>query len=139
MINQKQPSCITKTIVPARQRLTFLPKQTVKSFMLLESLVYQNMDAFCDSYTGGYWEYCELSNSGFYLAPTGQESFNVLVSGNGFRGCLSSDATGIVVTAFALNQVIWQTRENGLIDKYRLLLDYADTHEEAPAIFSAID
>ncbi|MGR8998212.1 MAG: antirestriction protein [Gammaproteobacteria bacterium] len=53
-----------------------------------------------DDYNGSYWEFYELSNGGFYMAPRSDSKFNVSCE-NGFEGQLSADALGIVACLYA--------------------------------------
>ncbi|KAK0039487.1 antirestriction protein [Biomphalaria pfeifferi] len=130
---------ITATVVPDGLRLNFLPNQFgPKLMMIVEQAVYDWMRRLCSSYTGGYWNYIELSNGGGYLQPTGQPYFDLAVEGNHFDARVSPDVAGIVVTAFALNSMLWKGFDvlNG---KYEQLLAYIAVHPECATIRRALD
>jgi len=104
--------------VAEKDRLDFLPRYFTPRWMLHgESLVYAWMrrlspglsGGYLLGYQGGYWEFYTLSNSGFYLAPTGQE-MRLIVEGNYFDEVVSADAAGIIATLFALNDLACDAR-----------------------------
>lgn len=126
--------------VAEADRLDFLPRYFTPRWMLRgESLVYSWMRRLSSDYQGGYWEFYELSNGGFYLALTGQEALRLSVEGNGFDGVVSADAAGIIATLFALNHLACETRSEGIIDLYDALRDFALEHSERASILHAID
>lgn len=130
---------ITAHLVGDGERMNFLPKHFGRSFLQGEMAVYQTMDMLCSSYSGGFWDFIELSNGGFYLRLQSKGPLAIRVpTGNDFASELSPDGAGIVVTLFALNQLIWSGMEE-LSDAYYLLRDFARQHEERAKIFSAID
>ena len=74
------------------------------------------------------------------MAPESDKSFLVYVQGNGYAGCLSPDAAGIVSCLLVINQLCWENPEDEkMIDQYYLLRDFALEHVEAQEIFGAID
>jgi len=121
------------------KRLSVLAKHFGSGCVVFEFAVYQMMSLLCPDYQGGYWAFYELSNGGFYMAPTDEEGYQVEVAGNGYQGRLSRDAMGIVATIFAFNYLANKTESENLIDKYYLVLDYSREHIEARKIYSAID
>lgn len=108
-----------------------------------ESLVYAWLRRLSEDYNGGFWNYYELSNGGFYLAPELTGRLCLEVDGNGYSGELSADAAGIVATLFTLGQLAADNQSTDvadvLIDRYHFLRDFARDHAEAAEIFRAID
>lgn len=139
MSTERQQSPIQSQLVSDNKRLAFLPKHLNKEYLRFESTVYRTMSVLCNSYCGGYWDFYELSNDGFYIAPHSNDPFNIFVHGNGYEGCVSSDAAGIIATTYALNNASWLTESDEIIDKYYALLDFAGQHDESKQIFAAID
>ncbi|CAG9235833.1 Antirestriction protein KlcA [Paraburkholderia tropica] len=135
-MNAIQP--ITATPVAAAQTLAFLPKHFGQHFMQGEAQTYQWAGKLSASYRNGLWKFFELSNDGFYLAPSTPERF-VIESINGYSGDVSADAAGIIFTLFALNVLANRTQEDRLIEKYFFLREFALAHPEAVAILRAID
>src|SRR5699024_4959691 len=93
---------ITSTLVSDEERLNFLPRVMGKYYLKGESLVYAWMRKLCYSYDGGFWDFYELSNGGFFLAPSTDEQFILRLYE---EEKLSSTGSGIVVTLFALGQL----------------------------------
>jgi hypothetical protein len=131
---------IVATCVPEAQRLSFLPRHFGRQMMILEEDLYTHMSELCADYSGGYWNFYDLSNGGCYLAPSGAELYRISVSGNGFEGSLSADAAGITATLFAMNTLTFRfPRLPQHAERYYQLRDFAYTHTEARLILAAID
>lgn len=131
---------ITATVVPESARLDTLPKYFGVRYMLVtESAIMDQMRALSQQYTGGVWEFYELSNGGFYMAPSGTETFEVQVYGNGYIGTMSADAAGITATLFALSNLAFQTSQAVFSDRFHQLREFAARHFEASEIFRACD
>jgi hypothetical protein len=139
MNTEIQQSLIQSQLISGKKRLAFLPKHLNKEYLSFESAVYRTMDNICDNYDGGYWNFYELDNNGFYMAPHSSEPFNIFVHGNGYEGSVSCDAAGIIATTYALNNLAWRTESEEIIDKYYSLKDFAGQHPEFRQIFAAID
>ena len=125
--------------VSHNKRLSFLPKYFGKWMLTAEQDIYTLLSSFCKAYTGAYWNFYELNNGGFYLAPDIEGELQFFIDSNGYKGALSADAAGIVVTIYALNRLCYMTKSEESIKNYNLLLDFADEHRETVGIFRAID
>jgi hypothetical protein len=129
--------------VPVVHRLRFPPKYFGERLMMrAEAMIYGQAAALSRDYNGGLWEFYDLSNGGFYLAPIRAERFNVSVQGNDYEGEVGADAFGVIVTLFVLGSLCWIDNEElreKFSDHYHQLRDYAKDHAEAGAIFRAID
>ena len=137
-------SPVTASLVASDRRLDFLPTYFGPSLMLRgEAFVYNWMRRLSDDYDGGFWNFYELSNGGFYLAPTLPARLWIEVESNGYDGEMSADAAGIVATLFALGQLFAGNRASremdALIDRYHFLREFAMDHAERSEIFQAID
>jgi hypothetical protein len=104
-----------------------------------EGRVYDFMGSLCADYDGGYWEYYELSNGGFYMAPKSDKRHMIEVAGNFYSGEMSADAAGIVACLFAFSELAERTRDERFIHLYWQLREYAQEHAEFLAIRRAID
>jgi hypothetical protein len=132
---------VTASVVAEDDRLEFLPKHlTLPAMRRFEATLFGWMSTLCKSYTGGYWEAMELSNGGFFMYPTIQEktSFELVNHGNSFRGSLTAEAAGIVVTLYTLNELFLTRGGDSLEEKRRALREYAEGHSEAAVIRKAI-
>ncbi|HHD7476774.1 TPA: antirestriction protein [Klebsiella oxytoca] len=146
MLNEHIPHLITAKIIPGNRRLAFLPRLFGAYYLPAEAAVYSHARALCKGYDGGEWEFVELSCGGGFMYPLSAETFSLSVSGNWFEGELTAEATGIVLTLFTLNLMIWKAHDAGyehicdmLITQQEKLKRYADQHTESGLIFRAID
>ncbi|RTL38189.1 MAG: antirestriction protein [Burkholderiales bacterium] len=133
------PNVITACLVPEDRRMQFLPsKFGLVGMLRVEMSIYAWMQRLCPAYNGGHWNFIELSNDGGYMVPTGADTFDMSVDGNGFEGQVSADTAGLIATVFALNALIWQGLDK-LNDKYEQLLEYIGHHPDRAVILRAID
>lgn len=130
---------VTSTTVPEQERLDALPRYFGRSMMLVEAAIYDSLSLMSGDYTGGLWQFYELSNGGFYMAPLTDSDFILSVFGNGFEGTVSADAAGIVACLIGYNNVLWRTHEPQLNERFYQLREFALDHPEAGKIFAAID
>jgi Antirestriction protein len=121
------------------RRLATLPRYFGHRLMMFESTVYDFMHQFAPDYRGGFWQFYELSNRGFYMAPD-RDSFRFCVNTNGFEGVLSADAAGLTVCLFTYSHLSFQDiRDDLFADHFHRLREFAVQHTEAAEIFAAID
>ncbi|MBL0422381.1 antirestriction protein [Ramlibacter sp. AW1] len=109
--------------------------------LMVEPFAFDNAAALSEDYDGGHWEFFILSNGGFYMVPTGRESFHV-VCANGYEGDLSADAFGIASCLYAYSLLSFAIDEevaSTCARQYHWLRDYAAQHPEAAAIWRATD
>jgi hypothetical protein len=134
------PSITIKAIhVPQSKRMNTLPRYFGRQLLMGEALVYQSLQSVCAAYSGGFWDFLELSNGGFYMTPRLEGKLRILCEGNGFDDDMSCDAAGIVACLMAFNALAWQTREAHFGELFYQLRDFAAQHVEAASIFAAID
>lgn len=130
---------ITAKKVSVENRLEILPRYFGRWAGNAEQHIYNSFSNMCPDYDGGYWEFYELSNKGFYMAPMSAERYHIQVISNGFDGTVSADAAGIIATLYTFNALCWSTSHDEFIDSYYLLRDFACVHQEAGRILAAID
>ncbi|SMG61022.1 antirestriction protein [Paraburkholderia susongensis] len=139
MNSTTETHAIVATLVPEERRMEILPRYFGRHMIRGEIAVYVAMESLCDTYRGGFWDYIELSNGTFYMAPRMDGPLTISCNGNGYAGEMSCDAAGIVATLFALNAMAWSTEDETFTDLYHRLLDFVPSHPEACEIFAAID
>jgi hypothetical protein len=121
------------------RRLMALPRYFGDRLMIFEGAVYDFMHRFAPDYRGGFWQFYELSNGGFYMAPD-RGAYRFCVETNGYEGELSADAAGITVCLFACSHLSFSDRRGDLFaERFHQLRDFALAHPEAGQIFAAID
>lgn len=131
-------NAIQAKVVPGDERMRFLPRVFGRRFMQGEAAVFNWMRRLCRQYDGGYWDFIDLSNGGFYLRLVSEKPVALFVDGNGFEGELSADAASIVVCMFAINALMFNGAHE-LEDAYYALREYALQHPERRLILDAID
>lgn len=132
---------IISTIVPESERMSIVDSLFGMSYMLkLEPAVFNIAEALAEAYTGGYWEFHDLSNGGFYMAPRYDTEFTVSCE-NGFEGKLSPDAFGITVCLYAFSELSFgkDRMAQACSTQYHYLRAYAAEHPEARTIYRTID
>lgn len=121
------------------ERMLALPRHFGQRLLIFEGTVYDFMRRFAADYDGGYWQFYELSNGGFYMAPDGRP-FRFSIDTNGYEGEMSADAAGITVCLFACSHLSFRYSEDNVFgDHFHFLREFAAEHAEASAIFAAID
>jgi hypothetical protein len=109
--------------------------------MRLEPAVYGLTENMSEDYSGGYWDFWELSNGGFYMSPRSDKRFNVSCM-NDYVGEMSADELGITACLYAYSHLSFG-QESQFTDTcaqhYHWLRDYALDHDEAGDIFRAVD
>lgn len=139
MTQQETLPVVTSRRVAVRSRLNTLPRHFGRLMMVIEHAVMDAMSELSSDYQGGYWEFYELSNGGFYMAPTSPERFDLQSQGSGNQGELSVDAAGIVACLFAINRVWGRYQQDDLANHYHWLLEFAREHAEWETIAHIID
>ncbi|WP_186191245.1 antirestriction protein [Burkholderia gladioli] len=120
-------------------RMDFLPTLFGPSFLRGEAMSFSWAMKLSPDYSGGHWNFFQLSNGGGYLAPASERQFRVLVDTNGYEGVMSADAFGIVVTLFALCYLAEVTQSELILGRFHALREFAYEHPEAREIFRAMD
>lgn len=132
-------SSINASSVPSHLRAGTLPRRFPGLFWVFEMSVFNYMDTFVKSYKGGYREFIDLSNGGFYMSLQSDESFFVEINGNDFAGTKSADAASLVANLFVYCQLAHQHQLDYLIEGFHALRKFALIHPESKLILSAIN
>ncbi|BCF95394.1 antirestriction protein [Paraburkholderia largidicola] len=141
MNTQTETVSITPALVAEGSRVTTMASFFGRYAVMFESYVYGSMKRLAgeNQYTGGYWNFYRLSNSGFYMAPSHDQAFHLSNAENYFEGSVTPDAAGIIASLFALGQLCNRTGIEEHIELYYALREYAHQHPERRLIFKAID
>ncbi|EMD1719434.1 MULTISPECIES: antirestriction protein [Providencia] len=133
---------IHANIVPLSARSNFWPTHfgTIKGFATFEVVIFTIMGQFCEEYTGGYWEYCTLTNGGAFIYPDlGPEKLTLFNMHNGNEAKLNPEAAGVAVCLMLYSMWSFRTESELLVERFYQLRDYAIQHPESSAIFHLID
>lgn len=126
------------TLVPTKARSNALYKHFGTACIQFESMVYRMLDQIAESYNGGYFEFYEIGEGGFYMSLRSDEMFDVTVPfGNGFSNTLSAEATSIVACLFTYCYMA--ETDDRCVNHYHSLRNFAANHKEAALILGAID
>ena len=133
---------ITKKLVIVQKRTSHTATLFGLNFpMRLEPAVYGLTENLSEDYHGGYWDFWELSNGGFYMSSSSHNTFKVSCM-NDYVGEMSADALGITSCLYAYSHLSFG-QESQFTDScaqhYHWLREYALDHDESRAIMSAID
>ena len=133
---------VTETLVPENRRMGFYMKHFLRAGFVTCELRYTHlMRMLCAEYTGGYWEFVELSNGGFFVYPRIVGDLDLVWSGNFFEGKASAKVAGIIVTIFTLSSYYDLPDPDHYVIKAELLKDYVSQLPEdiVSLIYQAID
>jgi hypothetical protein len=132
---------ITATLVPEDRRLDITAKLFGIHFPLaIEPAIFTFASRLSPEYNGGYWDFYELSNGGFYMAPDAGNY--TATSENGWRGTMSGEAFGITACLYAYSNLSFSQRDDlaELCGRhYHFLREYMLEHAEVKSILAAID
>jgi hypothetical protein len=138
---QSKSQRITDKIVPELQRMSIADKHFgIRYPLVVEPMVFQFATQLASAYTGGYWNFHQLSNGGFLMTPKLDVSFEVNAD-NGYSGSMSADALGITACLYTYSNLSFGEGRFGetCADHYHWLYEFATEHPEAGAIRAAID
>lgn len=126
--------------VPIGRRCDSIVSHLGEYMLVFENRVYDQMGDLCADYGGGFWDYVELTNGGFYMRLKRVEPMWITVKdGNGFNRELSPEAASIVANLFAYSHLASVYRDDRLVDHYWRLMEYTQTLGEFLEIRGAVD
>jgi Antirestriction protein len=138
-MTQKSPTELIKAHhVVDTARFEVLSKHFGENAILIERAVYKTMRSISSNYAGGDWQFFDLSNGGFYMAPKAV-SLSVRVPENGYEATMEPDAAGITACLFALSNLSSRIADENISQHFHLLRDFAVQHRDASAILAATD
>lgn len=132
---------ITTILVPESQRLDTVDEFFGIRFPLtVEPTIYQFATQLAPAYSGGYWQFFRLSNSGFYMAPRLDSTFGVIAD-NGYEGTMSADALGVTACLYTFSNLSFSggTFGDTCAEQFHRLREFALEHIETRAILAAMD
>ncbi len=141
MTTQTVHTQVTRELVPEDQRMAVAERLFGIHFPLrLEPVIYGITERMAEGYHGGRWNFYNLSNGGFYMAPSTDDRFHVTCD-NMFVGELSADALGITSCLYAYSHLSFSGGEfaRDCARHYHLLREYMLDHPEVREILGATD
>ena len=134
-------STVIRIQVPEHQRTTTTAEQFGFNFSRrIEPFVFAMAEEMGHEYRGGLWQFFQLSNGGFYMAPDFDTLFTVSCE-NEFSGPMSADALGITACLYAYSHLSFGQGDfaETCSRHYHWLREYMMDHPEARNILRAID
>lgn len=132
-------------------KLQFIPRHFgARMLMRAEALINGTLRSLCEDYTGGDWRFVELSNGGFFMAPSYAPpkrktprpappgTMRLCVPGNFVDVDVTPEAAGIIATLYVLCQLA-DPEDDYFAEAYHRLLDFTRQHAECSSIDKAID
>jgi hypothetical protein len=130
---------ITARKVRISKRLETLPRHFGRNFLAVERSIFGTMRSVCPDYDGGYWEFWELSNGGFFMALPKSETYDLTIYANDFTGQLDGCSAGIVACLFVYSTLSFEPGMVRMADYFHWLRDYAAGLPTSETILAAID
>lgn len=134
---------VIATLVADDARLNMFPKYFKQHYLVGEQTIYSIMRRLCERYNGAYWDFYELSNGGFFIAPSLTDQMTLTSFGFQRDYELSPYAAGIAACLSAYSHLSFdchsRDEDNEFAELYHQLLEYAGTTKEYNAIRSIID
>ena len=135
-------TAIARTLLSTTQRSAYVADLFGPHFpMQFEPHVFDAASLLSPDYHGGYWEFYDLSNGAFYMAPECDTPYRVICS-NDFEGMLSGDALGLVACLYAyshLSFIAMKPAATTYARMYHLLREFVMEHREVAQILRATD
>lgn len=138
MSDSKQNEVVTAVICKGSARKGFLPSHFGKHFLRVENVIYNFAKILIPAYSGGFWEYFELSNGGAFLVWDTCQNVDC-ISPNGYSTKLSIEAASIVVCLFTFCYLAEQTEDDLISQRYHDLREFVRFLPEATKIYNLID
>jgi hypothetical protein len=141
MKTQSTKTIVTRELVQEDRRTAVVERLFGIHFPLrLEPVIYGITERMAEDYSGGYWDFFQLSNGGFYMAPSTDRIFHVTCD-NYFEGDLSGDSLGITACLYAYSHLSFS---NGRFARvcachFHRLREYMFEHPEVREILGATD
>ncbi len=132
---------ITCTTVPESARMNHVDSIFgVRYVTVFEPTVFNMAGMLSAEYDGAYWQFYTLSNGGFFMAPRGEDIYDVSCE-NGFEGKLSSSGIGLAACLYTYSHLSFgaDAFADLCTTQYHLVREYMFQHLEAQSIARAID
>lgn len=130
---------IEAALVKPKQRMACLPRHFGPLCVLVENAVYDTMGRLCPHYNGAYWDFYELSNGGFFMAPDGVEPYRLTCDGNGYEGDFAPRVAGIGVCAMTFSHLSFRANGAHMAEMYYRLRDFILLQPEAGELLALLD
>ncbi|MDE1493340.1 antirestriction protein [Xenorhabdus bovienii] len=114
------------------------PQTSSLELMLLEQTFIKAAVVLCDDDRCDQWQYRKVSDNIAYVVPTRSDSYVVNVNTTDFKGEVSADAFGLMVTLSVLGYLAALMKLDGYAERFCDLREYALQHPQAQYIRAAL-
>lgn len=129
-VKQVEQNEITAKVVSNGARIHALPKHFKNHFAMYENTIYRHADMLINGYNGGYWDFIELSNGGFYMKPNLDSDLISMSFPNYYEDEIEADVAGVIISLYTYS-VLHPYVDGDLMAKhYHNLLDYIDKFDD---------
>lgn len=130
---------ITAKIVSDQNKMAFLPKHYRNHMLWAETQMYHYMKLFVPGYSGGTWNFIDLSNGAGYMSWKHDEPVKMEIDFIGFEGKFSADTASLIVALFVLTALAEKTLEDWAINGYWKLHEFAMQSTDSEIIQKILD
>ena len=139
----ENPNPVTCKLVPEDQRIPVALSLLGPRWALeVEPLCWILAEKLAPAYSGGLWNYIEISNNSMYMAPDETESF-LISDSNYFSGSVSPDLFGLIVCLLIYGELRfagdWEKFPRLCSRHFHLLQQYAMRRPDADIILEALE
>ncbi|HNG61414.1 MAG TPA: antirestriction protein [Cellvibrionaceae bacterium] len=138
MVTNNPNQSIEKQLVPVSMRATALMRHFPSSWFNVENQVFTVMSQIAPDYCGGDWDFIELSNGAFFMAPT--RPYKIVVPFGCYFECeLGAEACGLLAMMFAYGRLLEQTGDDAFLHHWSALGDFIAHHPDKLLLNRALD
>lgn len=94
---------VQKFLVSETEKIHAIPQFLQPYFIEIEARTQDFLKRFSTDYTGGNWNYYQLSSGGLFMAPSSRKFYRVEVPQNYFSEEVDAEAAGLIAFLYAVN------------------------------------
>ncbi|QTL40312.1 antirestriction protein [Xenorhabdus budapestensis] len=139
-MQQHTPPATVHTVPPAERSpfADIFPHTGSLELMLLEHTFIKAAAVLCDDERCDRWQYRKVSDRIAYIVPVLLDTSVVNVSTTDFKGEVSADAFGLMVTLSVLGYLTDLMKLDGYAERFCALREYVRQHPQAQCIRTAL-
>ncbi|HFC7422706.1 TPA: antirestriction protein [Neisseria meningitidis] len=129
---------ITERVASETERMDFLPSRLGNATHLFESRLFSWAEQTAKNYDGGYWDFVELSNGGFYCRPEDDKIYHC-ENIAGKTADVKNDVIGLFATCAALADISWHVKDDRILQYYEAVRAFIALHPEHRTLWRLMD
>ena len=129
---------ITERVASEAERMDFLPARLGNATHLFESHLFSWAEQTAENYNGGFWDFVELSNGGFYCRPADHKIYHCKnIAGE--TADVENDVIGLFATCAALADISWHVADDRILQNYEAVRAFIALHRECRTLWRLMD